>query len=89
MGDFCQLGWVGLGVVTESVEKVGVGEEWERQTCSSCWSLEHMMPFLVRCGRTAVMSMNRPVSMSIHLASITFKVSSYDGSLYFGLTSNI
>lgn len=58
-------------------------------TFSSCWSLEQMMPFLLSCGRTAVMSMNRPVSVSIHLASMTFKVSSYDGSVYFGLTSNM
>ena len=59
------------------------------RTFSSCWSLEHMIPFLLGCGRTAVMSMKRPVSMSIHLASITLRVSPYDGSVYLGLTSNI
>lgn len=68
---------------------IGRCREVEAPTFSSCLSLEHITPFFVLCGRTAVMSMNRPVSMSIHLASITLRLSSYEGSVYLGLTSNI
>ena len=78
------------GFVSGLVELViGRCREVEAPTFSSCLSLEHIMPFFVLCGRTAVMSMNRPVSMSIHLASITLRLSSYEGSVYLGLTSNI
>ena len=65
-----------MGKSSENLMVRWEGGKAGSRTFSSCWSLEHTIPFLVLCGRTAVMSMNKPVSMSIHLASITLRVSS-------------